>query len=122
MPKAPSATGVYYLIDGGRVVYIGSSTNIRNRLQKHSETKEFSSVNWTVTGNKTLARHLEAYELSSYKSKHGELPKYNKNMEHEIDVTPRTVFDNIVSPKYPDADNFRPIDAEDALNQFRVLI
>lgn len=39
--RLPPKTGVYFLMRGKRVVYVGQSTNLYARLARHQEEKEF---------------------------------------------------------------------------------
>lgn len=38
-----SLSGVYFLIRGGRVVYVGQSLNVYNRLETHKKTRRFDT-------------------------------------------------------------------------------
>lgn len=45
----PRATGIYFFVDGERVVYIGKSTDIRVRVMAHHGTRsEIRSGAWSV--------------------------------------------------------------------------
>lgn len=55
--------GVYFLIFGGEIVYVGMSTNVMRRLEQHVRNAEisFDSYYWTPCDAKDLHRLERAY-------------------------------------------------------------
>lgn len=48
--SAPRAEGVYFLIRDGRVTYVGSSQNVRERIRGHATNgRPFDRCAWTLT-------------------------------------------------------------------------
>lgn len=82
----PVRTGVYYLYNkDGELIYLGHSTNIKNRVNQHFTNsgntaraiqKETKSVTYEVTGSELVARLKALEEL------HVNQPKYNVSSEH----------------------------------------
>jgi len=84
----PGITGVYYLHnEGGDIIYIGKSRNIKKRVTQHFTSeqhkarqiqKEVSSVSYEATGNELAALLKENQEIKHNK------PKYNKALKKNI--------------------------------------
>jgi len=66
-------TGVYFLLQGKRVVYIGQTKNIKGRMQAHKEDKSkvFDNVRFIDGVPVDLLDFVEAYYINKVK------PKYN---------------------------------------------
>lgn len=73
--STPEATGVYILRDSENVmIYIGMSTNLRQRLLEHWTKKDIPGVaffDWYQTTDEENARKLEEKWIKKYS------PKYN---------------------------------------------
>jgi DNA polymerase-3 subunit epsilon len=79
----PEEPGVYYFRDlRGRIIYIGKSTNIRQRVishlsedinsAKHLDMKSrICDITWELTGNELLALLIESKEIKRW------MPEYN---------------------------------------------
>jgi DNA polymerase-3 subunit epsilon len=79
----PEETGIYYFKDGrGRIIYIGKSTNIRQRVishlsedissEKHLDMKnKITDISWELTGNELLALLIESKEIKRW------MPEFN---------------------------------------------
>lgn len=70
------ATGVYFLLQGKKVVYIGQTKNIKSRLQAHKEdrSKVFDNVRFIDGVPVDLLDAVEAYYINKVK------PKYNVSL------------------------------------------
>jgi DNA polymerase III subunit epsilon len=85
----PEATGVYYFLDaGGRVLYVGKSTNIRKRVLSHFSAAHQSrrtmelidlihDLNWVETGSELIALLHENEEIKRLQ------PPYNRAQRRE---------------------------------------
>jgi DNA polymerase-3 subunit epsilon len=83
LDELPEAAGVYYFLDDdGRVIYVGKSLNIRERVRSHfyndlRSPKAFgmklkiADVHYQTTGNELVALLLESEEIKRHK------PLYN---------------------------------------------
>ncbi|MDT8393528.1 MAG: exonuclease domain-containing protein [Bacteroidales bacterium] len=74
----PEETGVYYFLDkDGRIIYIGKSLNIRDRIMSHLtntntvralEMRErVVDIGWELTGSELIALLLESDEIKRHK-------------------------------------------------------
>ena len=72
--------GVYMLIDGANVVYVGQSINMLSRLGKHAYDKNFTHYK-VLECNKDELDALEAHYINKFK------PKYNRVREDGSIVT-----------------------------------
>ena len=80
--KLPVETGVYYLHNNqGKLIYIGKSKNIKNRVNQHLTGKsnkslniqiEIDDVSFEKTGSELIALLKENNEVKKHK------PKFNK--------------------------------------------
>jgi excinuclease UvrABC nuclease subunit len=72
----PKKCGIYHLFKGDKLVYIGMSKNICNRLLNHlrDENKDFDYCLWFVTKDKTVNQifEIEKRMITYWK------PKYNQ--------------------------------------------
>ncbi|MCH8556148.1 MAG: GIY-YIG nuclease family protein [Schleiferiaceae bacterium] len=81
------SVGIYYLFDEkGKVIYLGRSNNLKNRINKHFLStspeavkfqSEIASVEVEETGSELLSRIKEFIELDRLQ------PKYNHNQPHK---------------------------------------
>lgn len=46
VPACPIMCGVYFLIRDGKVVYVGQSVHISNRIAAHAQRKQFDCWSW----------------------------------------------------------------------------
>lgn len=76
--KAPRASGCYMLIENGVVMYVGKSTNIKNRMGQHIGTRgkqlNNCTIRYTLEDNPVTVAVLEMVLVSKY------LPEWN----HEV--------------------------------------
>lgn len=73
-------TYLYELRDKGKCVYRGISTNVNKRIREHERSgKRFTTI-WvsSVPVCRRTAVEDEKVGVSSYKSRHGKRPGYNK--------------------------------------------
>lgn len=75
-------TNKYELLNGHRVVYVGTTNDLERRAQEHkAEGMEFTSIR--KVGNittPTAAGKWEEERIQTYKDNHnGQRPEYNKN-------------------------------------------
>ena len=96
--KLPNETGVYYLYSfDGKLIYIGKSKNIKNRVNQHLIGKsnkslniqlEISDVSFEKTGSELIALLKENNEIKKHK------PKFNKKLKTVIKKFALEVCDN----------------------------
>jgi DNA polymerase-3 subunit epsilon len=83
LDKLPEEPGVYYFHDdGGKIIYVGKSKNIRQRVMSHlynnagrkaMEMKEkIADISWEHTGSELIALLLESDEIKKL------MPVYNR--------------------------------------------
>ncbi len=89
--KLPVATGVYYFHDEqGKVLYVGKSINIRQRVHDHLRIdyrrkreaafkSQIADISWTATGTELVALLHEAAEIGRYQ------PPFNRALKHRTD-------------------------------------
>ncbi len=83
--KAPIETGVYYIHgEGGTIIYIGKSKNIKKRLNQHFTSsnkkakkiqKEVTDITYEITGSELLALLKENEEIKRNR------PRYNRALK-----------------------------------------
>lgn len=77
----PNLEFVYRLLDNGKIVYVGQSTNVTKRIKQHKKNKDFNEVEICLCTSKMHMDQLEAYEI------HKNLPKYNKEAKiHKVNA------------------------------------
>lgn len=96
--KLPNETGVYYLYNfDGKLIYIGKSKNIKNRVNQHLIGKsnkslniqlEISDVSYEKTGSELIALLKENNEIKKHK------PKFNKKLKTVVKKFALEVCDN----------------------------
>lgn len=96
--KLPNETGVYYLYNfDGKLIYIGKSKNIKNRVNQHLIGKsnkslniqlESSDVSYEKTGSELIALLKENNEIKKHK------PKFNKKLKTVVKKFALEVCDN----------------------------
>ena len=96
--KLPNETGVYYLYNfDGKLIYIGKSKNIKNRVNQHLIGKsnkslniqlEISDVSFEKTGSELIALLKENNEIKKHK------PKFNKKLKTVVKKFALEVCDN----------------------------
>ena len=102
--KLPNETGVYYLYSfDGKLIYIGKSKNIKNRVNQHLIGKsnkslniqlEISDVSFEKTGSELIALLKENNEIKKHK------PKFNKKLKTVIKKFALEVCDNKYGNKF----------------------
>lgn len=70
---------VYCLYKDGEIIYIGSSTQLINRLKSHRKDKEFDSVCYCELPNKQLMLEFEEYGIYNLN------PRINKKVLYKPD-------------------------------------
>jgi DNA polymerase-3 subunit epsilon len=88
MEDLPSITGVYYLHDTfGKIIYIGKSKNIKNRVNQHFTSSnpkskkmqnQVAAVTYEATGSELVALLKESAEIKRNK------PSFNRAMKRNI--------------------------------------
>lgn len=89
LKEVPEDTGVYYLHDEeGKIIYIGKSNNMYERLLQHFRNNEtvkavemrsrVASVSFEVTGNELIALLLESDEIKKHK------PLFNRAQRRSV--------------------------------------
>ena len=81
----PAITGVYYLHDTyGKIIYIGKSRNIRNRVNQHFTNpkskkiqNQVAAVKYEATGNELVALLKESAEIKQNKPTLNRTPRRN---------------------------------------------
>ena len=87
--RLPEETGVYYFLDSEeRIIYIGKSLNIRDRILSHlsnNNTKKamemrdrVAGINWELTGSELIALLLESDEIKRHK------PVFNRQQRRTL--------------------------------------
>lgn len=64
--KINEFTGIYFLIRGSNVVYVGQSKNIYSRIAAHSSSKSFDSMAW-IACNAEKLDSLESLYIHFFK-------------------------------------------------------
>lgn len=54
--SAKPASGVYFLIRAGKIVYVGKSVNVHARIAEHQKSKEFDQINFIECPEDHLCR------------------------------------------------------------------
>lgn len=114
--EVPEETGVYYLHDDqGRIIYIGKSNNMFERLVQHFRNNETvkatemrsrtASVSYEITGSELVALLLESSEIKKHK------PLFNR-------VQRRSVFSSGLF-EYTDDQGYRRIHIGRNLNGYQ---
>jgi hypothetical protein len=65
-PAPPFGPAVYFLFDGGELVYVGQTTNMARRLAQHSKLKKFDSFSFIACSENDL-RAIETYAIAKYR-------------------------------------------------------
>ena len=87
--QLPEACGVYYFLDGeDRVIYVGKSLNIRERVLSHLSNNNtrraiemrdrVADIHWELTGSELIALLLESDEIKKRK------PIYNRSQRRTL--------------------------------------
>ena len=82
MPKQRD-TVTYLLRDGGKIVYVGVTDDLRRREQEHrNEGKRFTRAPAiTRVTTKEKAKEVERERLKIYRRYNGKNPKYNRDSD-----------------------------------------
>lgn len=85
---APSMgiAGVYFLIKNNKIVYIGQSKNLSNRIADHIEEKDFDKYTWL----EIKIENLDYYESYFYYKFKPELNNKNRIPIRKEDLTQNT--------------------------------
>lgn len=67
-----NVSGVYRLYKNDRIVYVGKSINIKNRVKDHRRDKDFDSFDFSIINNESNKNIYEIYYIDKHK------PIYNK--------------------------------------------
>ena len=102
--KLPNDVGIYYFHDqNGKIIYIGKSNNIKNRVNQHLTGKSKKSLNIQLeafditferTGSELIALLKENTEIKKHK------PKFNKLLKKIIKKFCLEVCENLDGDKY----------------------
>lgn len=71
-------TGVYWLLDGDEIVYIGYSTNLISRIKSHTNTKEWTKAKFVIINDKRLSYLIEFALLKKYTPKYNDIKYINR--------------------------------------------
>lgn len=63
--SAPDTSGVYFLIRGGAIVYVGQSRNVYARIEAHKQSKEFDRITVLECEERNL-RSLESLYIKKF--------------------------------------------------------
>lgn len=76
LPKQASVKGLYLLLDGGVVVYVGQSADIRGRLRTHRREakKPFETILWWACPAESDRLRLEGVLILAL------LPRFNRGL------------------------------------------
>lgn len=102
--KLPNEVGIYYFHDqNGKIIYIGKSNNIKNRVNQHLTGKSKKSLNIQLeafditferTGSELIALLKENTEIKKHK------PKFNKLLKKIIKKFCLEICENLDGDKY----------------------
>ena len=102
--KLPNDVGIYYFHDqNGKIIYIGKSNNIKNRVNQHLTGKSKKSLNIQLeafditferTGGELIALLKENTEIKKHK------PKFNKLLKKIIKKFCLEICENLDGDKY----------------------
>ena len=102
--KLPNDVGIYYFHDqNGKIIYIGKSNNIKNRVNQHLTGKYKKSLNIQLeafditferTGSELIALLKENTEIKKHK------PKFNKLLKKIIKKFCLEICENLDGDKY----------------------
>ena len=102
--KLPNDVGIYYFHDqNGKIIYIGKSNNIKNRVNQHLTGKSKKSLNIQLeafditferTGSELIALLKENTEIKKHK------PKFNKLLKKIIKKFCLEICENFEGDKY----------------------
>ena len=79
LANVPIASGVYWLGVNSRVIYIGSASNLNERLRAHYNTNDSCIRKASQFAIDTYSNYTERERqlLQAYRQKHGRLPECN---------------------------------------------
>ena len=84
--------GIYFLIQGDEICYVGQSTNIHVRLVTHTKDKQFTAYSYVLCSKEILDK-LESIYIHLFR------PKYNGNgNKHQLIAAPINL-ENLLSCK-----------------------
>jgi hypothetical protein len=75
-----SEHGIYLLYHKDELVYIGKSSNIKNRVQQHKKDKDFDNVKCILFKDIGNINLYEPYLIQKYN------PKYNKDLTDTVTI------------------------------------
>ena len=70
---------IYFLLKNNKVVYVGQTNNIFNRIKEHKKNKDFDNVAY-ITTTKNKVNYLENYYIIKYEPFYNELSTNSKCM------------------------------------------
>ena len=79
-------SGIYLLFKDDKVIYIGKSNNMKNRINQHKKDKDFNSVKCIIFKDEGLVNLYEPYLIQKYK------PIYNKDLTEQTNFNLPYVF------------------------------
>jgi hypothetical protein len=88
VPAKTAVCGVYFLLQGNRIVYVGQSGNVHVRLESHRRegTKKFDRYAIVECGAKKLDA-LEAKYIAKYSPKYNIMSNARNMAERVLDMT-----------------------------------
>ena len=102
--KLPNEVGIYYFHnENGKIIYIGKSNNLKNRVNQHLTGKSKKSLNIQLeifdisferTGSELIALLKENIEINKHK------PKFNKLLKKIVKKFCLEVCENLEGSKY----------------------
>jgi DNA polymerase-3 subunit epsilon len=104
--KLPAKTGVYYFYDAtGDIVYIGKSTNIKERVKSHFNSfsgnrslrmlDQINDISFELTGSELVALLKESEEIKFYKPLFNKAQRRDINLSHIIQYTDDNGYINL---------------------------
>jgi hypothetical protein len=82
-------SGVYILYENDKVVYVGKSNNMKNRITQHKKDKEFNKIICLSFENEGDKNIYELYYISKFK------PKYNKDCVDTSSIELKDILEEI---------------------------
>jgi DNA polymerase-3 subunit epsilon len=102
----PAQTGVYYFLDAsGEILYIGKSTNIKDRVKSHFNSfsgdrslrmlEQIYDISFELTGSELIALLKESEEIKQYKPLFNKAQRRNKNLSHIVRFVDENGYTNL---------------------------
>lgn len=83
----PETKGVYKLLFNTRLLYLGQSRDIRNRIREHKDKGwNFNVIKFFKLGENENPRYWESIYLQEIEKETGSLPPYNQQRNHAANL------------------------------------